>query len=302
MVFLSTAKRAYQSFWSRNIAFLLFLPAFLLTVGILLPFGYSVVMSFTNFNLTAGTSSFIGLGNYIRLAKDPEFWNSLKVTVLFTVGAVLFEVGVGFISAYLLNIGLLGQKIWRTLFLLPIMLPPTVAAIMWKLMMAPIQGVLNYLLQLVGLPGSEWLGSSSTALLSVILIDAYVFIPFAGMIFLAGVQNLPKEPYEAAAVDGVSAWFTFRKLTLPLLKPIILIVLLFRVMDCLKHFDIIYAATKGGPASATMTLSVQAYYHSFRWTDMGYAFAHLVVLWAIVYILSYLLVGQWQKASAEIRT
>lgn len=299
---MSTAKRAYQSFWSRNIAFLLFLPAFLLTVGILLPFGYSVVMSFTNFNLTAGTSSFIGLGNYIRLAKDPEFWNSLKVTVLFTVGAVLFEVGVGFISAYLLNIGLLGQKIWRTLFLLPIMLPPTVAAIMWKLMMAPIQGVLNYLLQLVGLPGSEWLGSSSTALLSVILIDAYVFIPFAGMIFLAGVQNLPKEPYEAAAVDGVSAWFTFRKLTLPLLKPIILIVLLFRVMDCLKHFDIIYAATKGGPASATMTLSVQAYYHSFRWTDMGYAFAHLVVLWAIVYILSYLLVGQWQKASAEIRT
>jgi len=299
---LSTVKYARQSFWSKNIAFFLFLPAFLLTVGILLPFGYSVVMSFTNFNLTAGTSSFIGLGNYIRLAKDPEFWNSLKVTMLFTVGAVAFEVGIGFISAYLLNIGLLGQRVWRTLFLLPIMLPPTVAAIMWKLMMAPIQGVLNYLLQLVGLPGSEWLGSSSTALFSVILIDAYVFIPFAGMIFLAGVQNLPKEPYEAAAVDGVSAWFTFRKLTLPLLKPIILIVLLFRIMDCLKHFDIIYAATKGGPASATMTLSVQAYYHSFRWTDMGYAFAHLVVLWAIVYALSYFLVGQWRKASAEVRT
>lgn len=295
-------RRERQSFWSKNVALFLFLPAFLLTVGILFPFGYSVIMSFTNFNLTAGTSSFIGLGNYIRLTKDPEFWNSLKVTMLFTVGAVVFEIGVGFVSAYLLNIGLLGQRVWRTLFLLPIMLPPTVAAIMWKLMMAPIQGVLNYLLQLVGLPGSEWLGSSSTALFSVILIDAYVFVPFAGMIFLAGLQNLPKEPYEAAAVDGVSSWFAFRKLTLPLLKPIILIVLLFRIMDCLKHFDIIYAATKGGPASATMTLSVQAYYHSFRWTDMGYAFAHLVVLWAIVYVLSYFLVGQWRKASAEVRT
>ena len=102
---MSTVKYARQSFWSKNIAFFLFLPAFLLTVGILLPFGYSVVMSFTNFNLTAGTSSFIGLGNYIRLAKDPEFWNSLKVTMLFTVGAVAFEVGIGFISAYLLNIG-----------------------------------------------------------------------------------------------------------------------------------------------------------------------------------------------------
>jgi multiple sugar transport system permease protein len=180
------------------------------------------------------------------------------------------------------------------------MLPPTVAAIMWKLMMAPIQGVFNYLLQLVGLPPLEWLGSSSTALLSVILIDAYVFIPFVGMIFLAGVQNLPKEPYEAAAVDGVSSWFTFRKLTIPLLKPVILIVLLFRIMDCLKHFDIIYAATKGGPASATMTLSVQAYYHSFRWTNMGYSFAHLVVLWAIVYILSYLLVERWKKAVREV--
>jgi multiple sugar transport system permease protein len=284
----------------KNIAFWLFLPAFALTVGILVPFGYSVAMSFTNLNLTAGTKAFIGLGNYIKMAKDPEFWNSLKVTIFFTIGAVAFEVLVGFAAAYLLNLGLMGQRIYRTLFLVPVMLPPTVAAIMWKLMMAPIQGVLNYLLQLAGFLGLEWLGSSKTALMSVILIDAYVFIPFCGMIFLAGVQNLPKEPYEAAAVDGVSSWFVFRKLTLPLLKPVILIVLLFRIMDCLKHFDIIYAATKGGPASATMTLTVQAYYHSFRWTDMGYAFAHLVVLWAIVYVLSYFIVEQWKKAVAEV--
>jgi len=284
----------------KNIAFWLFLPAFALTVGILVPFGYSVAMSFTNLNLTAGTKAFIGLGNYIKMMKDPEFWNSLKVTIFFTIGAVAFEVLVGFAAAYLLNLGLMGQRIYRTLFLVPVMLPPTVAAIMWKLMMAPIQGVLNYLLQLAGFLGLEWLGSSKTALMSVILIDAYVFIPFCGMIFLAGVQNLPKEPYEAAAVDGVSSWFVFRKLTLPLLKPVILIVLLFRIMDCLKHFDIIYAATKGGPASATMTLTVQAYYHSFRWTDMGYAFAHLVVLWAIVYVLSYFIVEQWKKAVAEV--
>jgi len=289
-----------ESFWSRKKSFLLFLPAFIVTVGILVPFGYSVVMSFTNFNLTSGTSNFIGIGNYLELTRDSAFWNSLKVTLLFTLGAVLVEVGIGFIAAYLLNLGLLGQKLWRTLFLLPVMLPPTVAAIMWKLMMAPIQGVFNYLLQLVGLPALEWLGSSSTALFSVILIDAYVFIPFVGMIFLAGVQNLPKEPYEAAAVDGVSSWFTFWKLTIPLLKPVILIVLLFRIMDCLKHFDIIYAATKGGPASATMTLSVQAYYQSFRWTNMGYSFAHLVVLWAIVYFLSYLLVNRWKKAVSEV--
>ncbi|MDI9607264.1 MAG: sugar ABC transporter permease [Atribacterota bacterium] len=292
--------RSRQSFWSKNIAWLLFMPAFILTAGILIPFGYSVVMSFTDFNLTAGTSNFIGFGNYIKLAKDPEFWNALKVTILFTIGAVAIEVGAGFASAYLLNLGMRGQKIWRTLFLLPVMLPPAVAAIMWKLMMAPIQGVFNYLLQLVGLPGSQWLGGSSSALFSVILIDAYVFMPFAGMIFLAGVQNLPKEPYEAAAVDGVSSWFTFRRLTIPLLKPVILIVLLFRIMDCLKQFDIIYAATKGGPASATMTISVQAYYHSFRWTNMGYAFAHLVILWAIVYALSYFLVGQWRKAVSEV--
>ncbi len=284
----------------KNIAFWLFLPAFALTVGILVPFGYSVAMSFTNLNLTAGTKAFIGIGNYIKMARDPEFWNALKVTILFTIGAVSFEVLVGFAAAYLLNLGLMGQRVFRTLFLVPVMLPPTVAAIMWKLMMAPIQGVLNYLLQLAGFLGLEWLGSSKTALMSVILIDAYVFIPFCGMIFLAGVQNLPKEPYEAAAVDGVSSWFVFRKLTLPLLKPVILIVLLFRIMDCLKHFDIIYAATKGGPASATMTLTVQAYYHSFRWTDMGYAFAHLVVLWAIVYVLSYFIVEQWKKAVAEV--
>jgi multiple sugar transport system permease protein len=297
---MAPEKMGAQSFWSRHIALLLFLPAFLLTVGILIPFFYSVGMSFTDYNLTIQSKNFIWFENYVSLAQDPEFWNSLKVTALFTIGAVIFEVGIGFLAAYLLNAGMMGQKVYRIIFLVPVMLPPTVAAIMWKLMMAPVQGVINYILEMIGIAGPAWLGSSSTALISIIMIDGYVFIPFVGMIFLAGIQNLPKEPYEAAAVDGVSNWFVFRKLTIPLLKPVILIVILFRAMDCIKHFDIVYAATKGGPASATMTLSVQAYFHSFRWTNIGYAFSHLVVLWAIVYALSYFIVGRWKKAVADV--
>lgn len=287
-----------RSFLERNLPLLMFFPAFLLTAGILIPFFYSVGLSFTNYNLTAGTRSFIWFGNYIQMARDPEFWNALKVTVIFTLLAVAAEVGLGFAAAYVLNLGFWGQRLWRTIFLVPVMLPPTVAAIMWKLMMAPGYGVIDYILSaILRRPVElEWLGAMRTALFSVIIIDAYVFIPFVGMIFLAGIQNLPKEPYEAASVDGASPWFVFRKLTLPLLEPVILIVLLFRMMDCLKHFDIIYAATKGGPASATMVLSVQSYYHSFRWTNMGYSLAHLTVLWAIVYIVSYFLVERWKKA------
>jgi len=148
----------------------------------------------------------------------------------------------------------------------------------------------------VGMPRLGWFGEANTALLSVVLIDVHNFTPFAAIILLAGLQSLPRLPYEAAQVDGASRWFIFRKLTFPLLKPVFYVVLLFRLIESLIQFDMIYAGTKGGPAKATMSIHVNAYYYAMRWTMMGEAFSQLVMLWAIVFVCSFFIIRAWRKA------
>jgi multiple sugar transport system permease protein len=226
-----------ESFWSRRKAFLLFLPAFIITVGILVPFGYSVVMSFTDFNLTSGTSNFIGFGNYLKMTKDSEFWNSLKVTLLFTLGAVLFEVGIGFIAAYLLNLGLLGQKLWRTLFLLPVMLPPTVAAIMWKLMMA---------YQLITLPFSVWL-------------------------MRGFFEDIPIELEHAARIDGYSWWGVFRKVNLPLVAPGIAATAILSFIFAWNEFLFGYVLSSDITRPVTPSLMGFISYEQVLWGQMAAA-------------------------------
>ena len=146
-----------------------------------------------------------------------------------------------------------------------------------------------------GIGPIAWLGDSATALVSLILIDVWIYSPFAILIFLAGLQSLPKEPYEAARVDGASGWFMFRKLTLPLLLPCIVLVTLFRLIDSLKVFDIIYATTKGGPAGATMTLHIQSYFEAIRWFRMGRGMVYLFVLWLLCFAFSKALSRLWTK-------
>jgi multiple sugar transport system permease protein len=171
---------------------------------------------------------------------------------------------------------------------------------MWKVILLPTnQGVLNHLLGLVGIKPVAWLGASATALVSLILIDVWIYSPFAVLILLAGLQSLPREPYEAARVDGASGWFMFRKLTLPLLMPGIILVTLFRLIDSLKVFDIIYATTKGGPAGATMTLHIQSYFEAIRWFRMGRGLVYLFVLWFLCFVISKALSGLWNKALAR---
>ncbi len=176
------------------------------------------------------------------------------------------------------------------------MIPPIVSALMWKVILLPTnQGVLNHLLGLAGIRPIAWLGDSATAMISLILIDVWIYSPFAVLIFTAGLQSIPKEPYEAAQVDGASGWFMFRKLTLPLLAPNIVLVTLLRLIDSLKVFDIIYATTKGGPAGATMTLHIQSYFEAIRWFRMGRGMVYLFVLWSLCFIFSKVLSRLWTR-------
>jgi len=277
---------------NKIVPYLFILPALLLTIGILYPFLLSLLYSLTDYHLGSPVTKFIGLSNYLRLFGSTYFWKSLGLTLGFAAAAVTVQLILGLCGAMLLDTDVKGIKIARSLIILPLMMPPVVAALMWKVIMAP-NGILNYL---TGLSQYSWLGSNSTALISILIIDTWIYTPFVTVILLAGLRSLPAEPYEAALLDGGSAWFTFRSLTLPMIKPFLILAALFRTIDSLKAFDIIYATTKGGPGSSTMLLQVKAYFESFRHYNMGYALSHMMILWLVIFFISRFLVKNWGKA------
>jgi multiple sugar transport system permease protein len=281
----------------RSLPYLLTFPALIALIGILYPFVLGVYYTFTNYTLTEpGNIRLVGLANYIEIFRNIVFWKALWLTFVFAASVVMIELALGLGVALLLKDAFPGVRILRSFLIVPMMIPPIVSALMWKVILLPTnQGVLNHILDLVGIRPIAWLGDSATALVSLILIDVWIYSPFAVLIILAGLQSMPREPYEAAQVDGASGWFMFRKLTLPLLTPSIVLVTLFRLIDSLKVFDIIYATTKGGPAGATTTLHIQSYFEAIRWFNMGRGMVYLFVLWFLCFIFSKALSGLWTK-------
>jgi len=284
-----------NSFSRRAVPYFFVLPALFLTIGILYPFILSVYYSLTDYRLGSAAIEFIGFKNYLAIFSNASFWRSLGLTAGYTAASLVLQIGLGLAGALLLNNDVKGIQVARSLIILPLMMPPVVAALMWKVIMAP-NGVLNYL---TGLDQFSWLGTNTAALPSLLIIDTWIYTPFVTVILLAGLRSLPQEPYEAAVLDGGSPWFIFRILTLPLLKPFIFIAALFRTIDSLKTFDIIYATTKGGPGSSTMLLQVKAYFESFRHYSMGSALSMMMVLWLVIFIMSRTLVGFWTRSSRQ---
>jgi multiple sugar transport system permease protein len=282
----------------RNVSFyLMFLPALLLLIGAMYPFVLGVITSLTNTKLYIPTVSFVGFKNYVNLFQDDVFLTGLAVTLTYTALVLLIQIPLGILVALLLDVPTPLRRLFRTTLVLPLLIPPIVAALMWKTMMQPASGVLNYLLGFVGLGPFPWLTSTQTALLSVALIDTWVYMPFAALILLAGLQSVPDESVEAALVDGASGPAIFRYVKLPWILPYILLVTLFRTADSLKVFDLIYPTTRGGPLDATRVLHVMAYEEVFRWSTLGKAMAIIMVLWLISYIVSTLLMNRWQRQS-----
>jgi multiple sugar transport system permease protein len=243
---------------------------------------------------------FIGLENYLKMPGDPLFAYSVQFTLVYTAVAVLIQVSLGVGVALLLHARIVGRGVLRAMMLMPLMMPPVITALMWKVMMASTKaGILNYLLGLVGLGPVNWLGSVNGAIVSVLIIDTWGNLPFVSLILLGGLQSLPYEPYEAAFVDGAGSVEVFRYITLPLLKPFIILATTFRVMDSLRIFDVIYATTVGGPADATMNLHMRAFFYAFQWYQMGMGMAYAMVLLALVFVASYVLMGYWRRAAEQ---
>ncbi len=254
----------------------------------------------TTYSLTNPIKNFIWFENYQWLFTSPEFWNSVRVSFVYTITAVGIELLLGLLIAVLLNQEILLAKILRPMLLLPLMIAPIIGTLMWKLMMSPEYGVLNYFLSFFGARDFQWASALNTAMFSVVLIDVWMFTPFIALLLLAGLRSMPAPPFEAAMVDGASKWFIFKNLTIPMLMPFMIIAVVFRFIDSLRQFDIIFGMTKGGPGATLMNFQVSAYTNAFTYTRVADGSAIMLINWLIIYFISMFLVKFWRKSQDRL--
>jgi multiple sugar transport system permease protein len=262
--------------WSeKHLRVLMLAPAMIVLAALtLFPSIYMFVAAVTRISPNPDVPiEFVGAQNFLRLLSDEQFHVGLWNTIVFAVFAVAIEFLLGLGLALLLDTTIRRMNFLKTILMLPMMLPPVAVAITWKLIYEPQFGVLNEIMFQLGLPLQAWAGDVNLAMLSVIIADVWQWTPFVFLLMLAGLASLPVEPYEAAAIDGASAWRQFWDLTLPFLKPVIAIALLLRLMDALRLFDLVFILTGGGPADRTKTLSLYIYQVAYRFADPSYAAA-----------------------------
>lgn len=283
-------------FMRRALPYILSLPALLMCIGILIPFFTAVYYSMLRYRMNLpAMKGFIWFQNYINFFTDPKFWNTVYISLTYAFLTVGLELLLGLAIALLLQRPTRFNNIVSILLLLPLMTAPALAALMWKLMTHPDFGVLSYLLTLIGIQNFKWASDPDTALFTVVLVDMWVYTPFIMILLLAGLRSLPKAPFEAASLDGVPRSFVFFRITLPMLMPYIITATLFRLLDSIQQFDIIYAMTQGGPGDKLLVFQVQAYLDFFQATNVGRSAALMIILWAITYALSNVFIKQWLK-------
>ncbi len=260
-------------------------PAVLLVAAIVAyPIAYTAWMSAHEWAVSSLTPPrYVGGANYAKLVgEDARFREAVGRTVEFTLVAVAAETLLGLAMALLFNREFWGRGLLRTLAILPMVATPTAIGLVFVMMYHPTLGVANYLVSLVGLAPFRWTYSSQTALYALALVDVWQWTPLIMLIALAGLASLPREPYEAAHLDGASALQAFWHITLPLLRPTLVVAVLFRSIDALKTFDIIFVMTQGGPANASETINLLLFNQAFSYFNMGYASSMAVALFAVV--------------------
>lgn len=273
-----------------NRHFWFLLPALLLLALILWPFLNGVYWAFSDFMLARPQDIRFNWGMNVLNVVTPgsrEF-DALINTLQFVVLAVGIQLVIGFTVAQQLVDNNRFNRIMRVVVVLPLLVPPVIAAVLWKTILTD-RGVANYLLEVVGIGSVNWFGGVGTAMWSIILIDTWIFTPFVILICLAGLQAIPSEILEASRVDGTQYFTRLRFIILPLMRPFLILVVLFRGIDTLKLFDVIWATTKGGPLKSTESLHTLAYQQGITYLDFGRSMAVLFVLWVMCYMLSFFL-------------
>ncbi|MGG1515427.1 sugar ABC transporter permease [Paenibacillus oryzisoli] len=287
------------SWFNRNLKWIYTLPAvFFVLIMMLFPIIYTVRISFYEWSMSATTPpAWVGLGNYIALFKDERFWHAVGSTFYFTIAALALEVILGVAIALLLSREFKGKNLVKTVFLLPMVATPVAMGLVWMLIYEPTIGVANMMLKAMGLKPLLWLASPNQVIPSLVIVDVWEWTPMIALIIMAGLATLPSDPYEAADVDGASAWTKFVSITLPLLRPTIIVAAMLRLIDVLKTFDIIYATTQGGPNFASETLNLYGYVQGFQYFKLGSASSLLVVFFMLVMGLTLFMI--WMRKRLE---
>lgn len=281
----------------RRRSYLLFVVPALLVVGavIIFPWAFTVWMSAFDWKI-GSVAHFVGFDNYTQLATNKRFLESILHTFYFTLLAVVFPLILGTVAALIFHREFPLRGMLRSVFTMPMMATPVAVALVWTMMFHPQQGVLNYLLSLVGLPPSLWVYSPTWVIPSLVLVEIWHWTPLIMLIVLGGLAALPSEPYESARLDGASEWQLFRYITLPLLAPFLIVAAVIRTIDALKAFDTIYVISQGGPGTASETINLYLYLQAFAFYNVGNASAVVVVFFVIILALALLLLHVREKA------
>jgi multiple sugar transport system permease protein len=256
-----------------------------LLVFVLFPIGYAFYISLNSWNALS-PMRWVGLNNYTRLLSDWQFWESLKITAIYTAAYVpiLFVVSLGL--ALLVNQRLPAMNFFRTLFFVPVVLSLVVSSLMWKYIFDERAGLLNYLLGFIGIEPQSWLGSVELALPAIIVVSVWIQMGYFMVIFIAGLQDIPRIYYDAAKIDGANALQSFWHISLPLLKPTSLFVVVISLIGSFQVFDQIWVMTQGGPAGATRVTVVYIYQQAFQFLNLGYGSALAFALFLVILIVS----------------
>jgi multiple sugar transport system permease protein len=233
-----------------------------------------------------GSRKFIGWENFVWAWQDPAVFNSIKVTLIFTTCAVVAELFLGLVIAFLLEKGLKGIALLRTAFMIPIMIAPVVVGLLWRYLFDANFGLINHIVHLLGFEPKVWLGTPGLALPAVIITDIWQWTPFMFILFLAGLQSLPKDPVEAAQVDGASTWQVIWLVKIPLLAPVIWVAVLLRIIDAFRSLEVMFIMTFGGPGRETEVLSLLIYKTAFMSQRLGLAAVNSVFLLVFIILLS----------------
>lgn len=281
---------------------LLVLPCLIVLLGVgVAPLLYVLLLSVTDFAFNKPLE-FVGLENFLTAFGDERFWYGMRITLWFVFASVSIQLLLALIGAWALaRINSVLRYFLLTVMLVPMLLSPTLAGLLWKMLLKARYGAVDYLVESVGIRGINWLADPSAALIGVTIADVWQWTPFITLILFAGIQSLSHEIHEAAYVDGASLWQAFNRITLPLLRPFILLAVFLRMIDAFKTFDLIWGITKGGPGSATESIALYTHKVGFTSFDLSYAAAISLLQLVVIILLGRVLMGQLAQANVVQR-
>ncbi len=267
---------------------LLFLSPTLLLVSVFIvfPIVFSFYLSFHEWNMFTAEQAFVGLDNYRRMFESAEFWKVFKNTIIYTVATVPVNMALALAVAIALNKKLVGKKFLRAAFFTPVIISSVAAAVIWRWIFDPNLGVLNHVLQTVGIPAVNWMSDPTAAMSALIIVGIWKTFGVNMVLFDAGLGAIPEAYYEASEIDGAGAWVKFRSVTVPLLAPTTFFVLILSLIGSFQVFDLVYVLTQGGPLGETKVLVFLLYEQAFQFFNMGYASAIAYVLFAVLIVLT----------------